>query len=52
MSGYDSKHNIETKWSYRDLLEMIYIEDIQAINQHIANEKQKEIQELEDMISG
>ncbi len=50
MSGYDSKKNIEDYWTYRDLLEMIYIEDLKAINLYKAQKAQEEKQELEDML--
>lgn len=52
MSGYDSKTDIEKNWSYRELLEMIYIEDLQAISQHKEYLKEKEQQEIEGLLSG
>ncbi len=50
MEGYDSRENIKKCWTYRELLEMMYIEDIQTINQHIAQKKYEEEQELEELL--
>lgn len=49
MSGYDSKKTIDGYWTYRELLEMIYIEDLKAINNYKAQKKEEERQELEDL---
>jgi hypothetical protein len=46
MEGYDLKSNIEEKWTYRELLEMIYVEDLKAIREHKAIAKYQEEEEL------
>lgn len=50
MSGYDSKKTIEDYWTYRELLEMIYIENLKAINSHKAQKAYEEQQELEELL--
>ena len=50
MEGYDSKQNVESNWSYRDLLEMIYVEDFKAIQTHKAHKKVEEQHELEEAL--
>jgi len=50
MSGYDTKTNIEQNWSYRELLEMIMIEDAKAIAQYKHDKKIEHQRELEDML--
>ena len=52
MSGYDSKHVIEKNWTYRELLEMIYLEELKAIQQYKYSKKQEEKDELERMVQG
>lgn len=52
MSGYDTKTAIENNWCYRELLEMIYLEELQAIQRWKEEKKQENIQELEDMLHG
>ncbi len=50
MSGYDSKKTIEEFWTYRELLEMIYIEEMKAINTYKAQKKFEDQQELEETV--
>ncbi len=50
MEGYDSKKNVIESWTYTDLLEMIYIEDLKAINTHKAQKEYEEKQELEEAL--
>ncbi len=50
MEGYDSRKNVKEFWTYRELLEMIYVEDLKAISQHKAQKKYEEQQELEEML--
>jgi hypothetical protein len=50
MEGYDSRKNIIESWTYTDLLEMIYVEDLKAINSHKAQKAYEEKQELEDLL--
>jgi len=51
MSGYDSKNDVEANWTYRDLLEMIYIEDLKAISEYKAQKKYEDQQELENALT-
>lgn len=48
MEGYDTRTNIKEKWTYSELLEMIYIEDIKAINQYKYEKEQERLAELEN----
>lgn len=50
MEKYDSRMNIEEYWTYRDLLEMIYVEDLSAIRSHQQQKKITEQQELEEAL--
>lgn len=50
MSGYDSRKNADEYWTYRELLEMIYIEDLKAISSHKAQKAYEEKQELEELL--
>jgi len=51
MEKYDSKKNIDEYWTYRDLLEMIYVEDLSAINSHRQQQKLADQQELENELN-
>ena len=51
MSGYDAKTNIEQNWSYRELLEMIMLEDAKAIAQYKHDKKIEHQHELERMLA-
>ena len=50
MEGYDSRKNIKELWTYTDLLEMIYVEDLKAINSYKAQKAYEEKQELEEAL--
>lgn len=51
MSGYDSRKNIKERWTYRELLEMVYVEDLKDINLYKIQKAAEEKQELEDMLA-
>jgi len=50
MSGYDSRKNADEYWTYRELLEMIYIEDLTTISNYKAQKADEEKRELEDLL--
>lgn len=50
MSGYDTKKNVDEYWTYSDLLEMIYIEDLNAINAYKSQKAIEDQRELEDLL--
>lgn len=52
MEGYDTRRNVKKHWTYSELLEMIYVEDINAINQHLSHKEQEEKDELERIRNG
>lgn len=50
MEGYDSRQNVKEFWTYTELLEMVYIEDLKAINEYNAQKEYDEQRELEELL--
>ena len=47
-AGYGSPKTVNESWSYDDLLEMIYFDDLSAIHDHIEYQEYEQKQKLLD----